>query len=392
MAFKFIDLFSGIGGFHVALKKLGGECVFASEINQDAVDVYKKNFQMEVYGDITKIDLEKIPHADLLTAGFPCQSFSKAGFQNGFSDKTKGTLFFNIKEILSYFVNIKQPIKYILLENVKNLTTHDKKDTWNTIINTLQKLGYIVHDYPTIMSPTDLDKPIPHSRDRVYIYGVHKSYNIDLPNIEFTKKNKNNSNLFASNILDFDVDRRYILDSNKVRIIEMWQELLDNIDFKPSFPIWGNYFLYPSDDPEQAPEWKLRIIYRNQEFYREYKTYIDKWAEKYNFWNLKPTFQKLEWQCQEDCTRLNETILQFRPSGLRAKRPSFIPALVAISQVPIIYYQDNYRKLTPRECARLQSFPDSFKISENDYQAYKQFGNTVNVGVVEYIARKLLEV
>ncbi|BCR35704.1 DNA cytosine methyltransferase [Mariniplasma anaerobium] len=392
MAFTFIDLFSGIGGFHIALKKLGGECVFASEIDQNAVEVYKNNFQMEVHGDITKIDLNKIPYADLLAGGFPCQSFSKAGLQNGFNDNTKGTLFFNIKEILSHFVNNHKPIKYVLLENVKNLTTHDKQDTWNTIIRILKELGYIIHDYPMIMSPTDLEIPIPQSRDRVYIYGIHESYNVKLPNIEFTKKNKNNSNLFDSNILEIEVDQQYNLDDNKVKLIEMWQEFLDNIEFKPSFPVWGNYFHYPSNNPEQAPEWKLRIISRNQEFYQEYKTYIDKWAQKYDFWNLKPTFQKLEWQCQEDCTRLNETILQFRPSGLRAKRPTFIPALVAISQIPIIYYQNNYRKLTPRECARLQSFPDSFKISNIDTQAYKQFGNTVNVGVVEYIAKRLLEV
>ena len=176
MAFTFIDLFSGIGGFHLALKKLGGKCVFASEIDQIAVNVYKDNFDMEVHGDITKIDLSTIPYADFLAGGFPCQSFSKAGYQNGFSDKTKGTLFFNIKEILSHFVQKNKPIKYILLENVKNLTTHNKQDTWNTIIKTLKSLGYIVHDYPMIMSPTDLDISIPQSRDRVYIYGIHERY------------------------------------------------------------------------------------------------------------------------------------------------------------------------------------------------------------------------
>jgi DNA (cytosine-5)-methyltransferase 1 len=391
MTFTFIDLFSGIGGFHVALKKLGGQCVFASEIDQNAVEVYKKNFQMEVHGDIAEIELSKIPYADLLAAGFPCQSFSKAGFQNGFNDKTKGTLFFNIKEILSYFVNKGKPIKYILLENVKNLTTHNKQDTWKTIISVLKDLGYIIHDYPTVMSPTDLEIPIPHSRDRVYIYGIHEKYNIKLPNIEFTRKNKNNSKLFSSDILEIEVEQQYLIDKDKIKIIEMWQELLDNIDFKPSFPVWGNYFRYPSNNPEHAPEWKLRIISRNQDFYQEHKHYIDEWAQKYDFWKLRPTFQKLEWQCQEDCKRLDETILQFRPSGLRAKRPTFIPTLVAISQVPVIYYQSNYRKLTPRECARLQSFPESFKISDNVTQAYKQFGNTVNVGVVEYIAKRLLE-
>jgi len=392
MAFTFIDLFSGIGGFHTALKKIGGECVFASEIDNDAIEVYRNNFNIEVCGDITTIDYNKIPNADLLAAGFPCQAFSKAGSQNGFNDKTKGTLFFNIKEILSYFVEIGKPIKYILLENVKNLTSHNKQDTWKTIIRVLRDLGYIVHDYPMIMSPTDLEVPIPQSRDRVYIYGVHKSYNTSLPNIEFTKKNKNNTKLFDSNILDNEVSSKYMLDNDKVKIIEMWQELLENIDYKPSFPIWGNYFKYPQNNPEQAPDWKLKIISRNKEFYLEYKDFIDKWAKKYDFWNLKPTFQKFEWQCQEDCKSLKETIMQFRPSGLRAKKPTFVPALVAIAQIPVIFHKNKYRKLTPRECARLQSFPDSFIISQNDSKAYKQFGNTVNVDVVEYIAKRLLGV
>lgn len=392
MTFKFIDLFSGIGGFHLALSNLGGKCVFASEIDKFAIQVYENNFNMKVDGDITKIDLAKIPYADLLAAGFPCQSFSKAGFQNGFKDKTKGTLFFNIKEILSHFVSLGRPIKYILLENVKNLTTHNKGDTWLTILTTLRDLGYLVHDYPTIMSPTDLDKPIPHSRDRVYIYGIHKSFNIKLPNIEFTRKNKNKSSLFKSNILENQVDNKYIIDQEKVDLIQMWQELLNKINFKPSFPVWGNYFHYASDNPEGAPDWKLRIIARNQDFYEEHKKMIDAWADKYNFWEKKPTFKKLEWQCQDECSSLNETILQFRPSGLRAKKPTFIPALVAISQIPIIYFNGKYRQLTPRECARLQSFPESFRIDSNDAQAYKQFGNTVNVGVAEYIASRLLGV
>lgn len=391
MVFTFMDLFSGIGGFHQALKSIGGKCLFASEIDPYAVEVYKKNYKFEVNEDITKVKLDDIPYTDLLAAGFPCQSFSKAGSQNGFKDKTKGTLFFNIKEILKHFIESGNPIKYILLENVKNLATHDNGETWKTIRKTLRELGYLIHDYPLVMSPTDLDKAIPQSRDRVFIYGIHKSYGIALPNIEFTRKNKNGVLLNNSEILEINVDIKYNIDESKIKIIEMWQDLLDKLDFKPSFPIWGNYFKYPNSNPENCPDWKLRIISRNRDFYTDYKNIIDSWADKHEFWDLKNSFKKLEWQCQDEYEKLSDTILQFRPSGLRAKKPTFVPALVAIAQVPIIYKDKCYRKLTPRECARLQSFPDDFIICNNDSQAYKQFGNSVNVEVVKYIARRLLE-
>ena len=173
----------------------------------------------------------------------------------------------------------------------------------------------------------------------------------------------------------------------------MWQELLDYLTVKPSFPIWGNYFHYNLNlDPEKCPNWKKAMIERNQDFYEKNKDFIEKWAKKYDFWNLKSTYQKFEWQCQDEYSNLTETILQFRPSGLRAKKPTFVPALVAINQIPIIYQNNVFRKLTPRECARLQSFPETFKICEIDSQAYKQFGNSVNVRVVEYIAKILLGV
>jgi len=397
MNFTYIDLFAGIGGFHQALSNIGGQCVFASEIDSFAKDVYENNYHMKVAGDITRIPLETIPQADLLCAGFPCQSFSKAGYQNGFEDKTKGTLFFYVKKILKYFYENGKPIKYVLLENVRNLVSHNGGNTWRVIIDTLEELGYHVHNYPTIMSPTDLDPQVPHSRDRVFIYGIHKKYSkkIDLPDIgnAFVRRNKNNILLSKSKILDKKVDVKYVLDDDKSRCINMWQELLDHLTVKPSFPIWGNYFHYDlNTDPEKCPNWKKAMIERNQDFYRENQNFIDKWAKKYDFWNLKSTYQKFEWQCQDEYNNLKETILQFRPSGLRAKKPTFVPALVAINQIPIIYQNNVFRKLTPRECARLQSFPETFEICEIDSQAYKQFGNSVNVKVVEYVSRVLLGV
>ena len=131
--FKFIDLFCGIGGFHQAMSELGGECVYASDIDPECRRIYKLNYGIEPDGDITKVKEEDIPAHDVLCAGFPCQSFSKAGKRLGFDDPTRGTLFFDILRILKYH----QP-KYALLENVRNLAGHDNGNTWKVIHDALE--------------------------------------------------------------------------------------------------------------------------------------------------------------------------------------------------------------------------------------------------------------
>ena len=135
--FKFIDLFCGIGGFHQAMNSLGGECVFASDIDEDCRKTYKANYGITPAGDITKIDAASIPTHDVLCGGFPCQAFSKAGNRLGFDDPTKGTLFFDICRIIEYH----HP-KYVLLENVRNLASHDHGNTWKIIHDKLDNLGY----------------------------------------------------------------------------------------------------------------------------------------------------------------------------------------------------------------------------------------------------------
>jgi DNA (cytosine-5)-methyltransferase 1 len=138
ISFKFIDLFAGIGGFHIALKNLGGECVFASDINEECQKTYQINFDILPSGDITKVNLADIPKCDILCAGFPCQPFSISGKQKGFED-TRGNLFFNIIEIAS-----TKDIPILFLENVKHLVHHDGGNTFKVIIRTLQESGYRV--------------------------------------------------------------------------------------------------------------------------------------------------------------------------------------------------------------------------------------------------------
>ena len=159
--FTFIDLFAGIGGFHQAAKALGGSCVFASEIDPHAQKAYAANYNLQPYGDITKIDATDIPDHDMLFAGFPCQAFSIIGAMKGFDD-TRGTLFFDIARILE-----EKKTNMFILENVKQLSTHDKGKTLDIILKTLESLGYKV--YWKVLNA--LDFGLPQKRERTIIVG-----------------------------------------------------------------------------------------------------------------------------------------------------------------------------------------------------------------------------
>lgn len=169
--FKFIDLFAGIGGIRIPFDKLGGECVFSSEIDPYCQQVYEANFGEKPQGDITKIDPKSIPDHDILLGGFPCQAFSIIGKQQGFAD-TRGTLFFSIEQILKE----KQP-RAFLLENVKQLFTHDGGRTYKIIHAKLEELGYSVHT--KILN--SLDFGVPQKRERTYIVGFLKKTDFEFP-------------------------------------------------------------------------------------------------------------------------------------------------------------------------------------------------------------------
>lgn len=383
--FKFIDLFSGIGGFHQALENLGGECVFASDIDRCAIDSYKENYGLDADCDIRDVKEETIPKHEVLCAGFPCQAFSKAGHQKGFEDKTRGTLFFEIIRILKHH---KTP--YFILENVRNLAAHDNGNTWNIIKNSLQEIGYVITENPIIISPHQLG--VPQLRERVVILGVHNSLGIKEIKVEVPTKDKSEVNFLTSGIIeDGLVDQKYYISEHEEMVLNCWDEFIKGIKEKViGFPIWSSEFGQNYDYTELGyPSWKMNFIKKSRELYENNKEFIDKWLKKWN--NLKEftmTEQKLEWQCGEDCASIWDALIQFRPSGIRVKRPNVFPALVAMVQIPIIGRVK--RRLTPREAARLQSFPDKFICNRNDHQAYKQFGNAVNVKVIEYMANILL--
>lgn len=386
-SFKFIDLFCGIGGFHQAMKSLGGECVFASDIDEDCRKTYEVNYGITPVGDITKIEAADIPPHDVLCGGFPCQAFSKAGNRLGFDDPTKGTLFFDICRILKYH----HP-KYVLLENVRNIASHDHGKTWNVIHDKLEELGYNLLPEPVIFSPHYLG--IPQHRERVYIMCIRKDIGKVHP-FTFTKEQIIPCTI--NSILQDDGEipniKEYRISSDLEDLINLWNEFIRNIKIEklPSFPVWSDRLsdLDTTEDLSQYPLWKRNFILKNNELYVNNRQFIDGWLKRARknplFFGAKA---KLEWQAgQTKNPDIWEQIFQFRPSGIRIKVNTYFPALVAIVQTSIIGSKKRF--LTPRECARLQSFPENFLPDVKQQQAYKQFGNAVNVECVKLFARHM---
>ena len=386
--FRFVDLFCGIGGFHQAMTSLGGKCVFACDIDNDCRKTYHANYGIMPAGNIKEIDAADIPPHDVLCAGFPCQSFSKAGNRLGFSDAAKGTLFFDIIRILKHH----KP-GYALLENVRNLASHDHGNTWRVIHDLLEDSGYNLLPRPIIFSPHCIG--IPQHRERVYIICVRKDLGC-VPEFHFDKRNMPECNV--NSILQDDSEipdiGRYKLSDGQVQLLRLWDEFISGIKCRrlPGFPVWTEWLCEPDngEDMTQYPKWKQNFIRKNNELYLDNKAFIDAWLAKAHgcplFFGAKA---KLEWQAgQVENPTLFDNILQMRPSGIRVKPSTYFPALVAITQTSII--GSRLRFLTPRECARLQSFPDTFQPDVTEAQAYKQLGNSVNVECVRLFAKFML--
>lgn len=326
-AFKFIDLFAGIGGIRMAFEVHGGKCVFTSEWNPWAQKTYLANFPSSSHtlaGDITKIDERDIPHHDVLLAGFPCQPFSIAGVSkknalgraHGFADETQGTLFFDVARIIA----AKRPAAF-LLENVKNLVSHDKGNTFRVIKNVLEKdLSYHIH-YKVI----DGAHFVPQHRERILIVGFRQK-------------------------TDFD-----------------WNDMV----LPESRPTLSS-ILHPQDGREQADghytvgsQAKVNARYTlTPKLWAYLKSYAAKHKAAgngfgYGLVRSDSVARTLSARYYKDGSEI------LISQGAR-KRP---------------------RRLTPRECARLMGFPDHFVIPVSDTQAYKQFGNSVVMPVMREVAR-----
>lgn len=388
--FKFIDLFAGIGGFHQAMTRLGGTCVYASEINPETAKTYENNYGINPLSDITKVNPEDIPQFDVLCAGFPCQSFSKAGQRKGFQD-ARGVLFFDIVRILQYHNLMYNSPTYVILENVRNLVSHDRGNTWKRIRQELDNLGYNVIENPMIVSPHYLG--IPQLRERAVIVAVKKDY-FDKPiNIAIKPKPKNSCSI--DSVLVNKNTKEYKLQSFRLteyeeKVLKIWDDFIHGIKRKIiGFPVWSDEFL-KNTDTSKFPQWKKEFVDKNKALYLENKEFIDKWYVANNkLKDIKKTHRKFEWQVNGTIDSVFDGIIQFRPSGVRVKQPTEFPALVAMVHVPIIGKQKRY--LTPREAANLQSFSQDFKIDNNMRLAYKQFGNAVNVDVIYTVFKMFVD-
>ena len=320
--FKFIDLFAGIGGFRLAMQKLGGKCVFTSEWDKEAQKTYLANFGEVPFGDITKEETKKyIPdNFDVLCAGFPCQAFSIAGKRGGFED-TRGTLFFDVAEIIKR----KKP-KAIFLENVKGLRNHNGGKTLDTILNVLRNdLGYYVPE-PKIINAKDFG--VPQNRERIYIVGFRKDQKITA--FEYPKPTGKKVS-FAKVKEKKVVPTRYYLSTQYLQTLHNHRE---------RHASKGNGFgfeIIPDDGVSNA------VVCGGMG--RERNLVID------------------------------NRITDFTPE----------------TKIKGVVNREGIRKMTPREWARLQGFPNDYLIPVADASAYRQFGNSVAVPAIQATAAKVLE-
>lgn len=316
--YTFIDLFARIGGFHYAFESFGATCVFASEIDKKAAHTYTANHGITPAGDITKIAAPDIPQHDILCGGFPCQAFSVSGKQKGFED-TRGTLLFDIARI----VDFHRP-KVLLLENVKNFVRHDEGKTLQTVLKTLENLGYKVHYQILNTSKFGL----PQNRERVYIVG-------------------------------FD------------------QKQVSNPTF--SFPTTS----VPSslqDLLEKAPK-EAKIIERSDVFY--HKNYEPK---QDLFGNIVIPNRPIQ---LGKINKGGQGERIYHPAGHAITLSAYGGGVG--SKTGIYKVNGILRKLSPRECARVQGFPESFILPERKTEAYKQFGNSVSINTLQYIIKEIIK-
>ena len=307
--FTFIDLFAGIGGMRLAFEQAGGKCVYSNEWNKYSQQTYFANFGEQPDGDITQVNENDIPDHDILVAGFPCQPFSIAGVSKkqslgratGFEDKTQGTLFFDICRILK----AKRP-KAFMLENVKNLCSHDKGRTFKVITESLDEL-----DYDVFYQVLDGQNYVPQHRERILIVGFDRKRYGDKVDFEF-KLTPVEPKPVMRNILETDVDDKYTLSD------KLWNYLQN---YAEKHKAAGNGFGYGIADPDGVARTLSARYFKDG------------------------------------------------------------------SEILIEQPGKNPRRLTPRECARLQGFPESFKIPVSDTQAYKQFGNSVVVPLMSNVAQ-----
>ena len=394
---KFIDLFSGIGGFHKGLLNAGGfECVFASEINIELQKLYYKNFGIQPEGDIRKIHEVDIPKHDILCAGFPCQPFSLAGKKTGYKCLNSGKLIKDVLRITKYHLP-----NFLILENVPNILNIENGKFWKFIKSSLNKLGYEV--IYKIISPLDIG--IPQNRSRIFILSFKNTNHFkrfNWPNNKKTMKSLNSILICSSN------HRK--VEPEKVLQVQHWQNLLNNCKVKhlsslsivapemgATYPLdfrnfrlkdmytyrgaygkkikkcssWNNLFDHmPSyvKNQHKVPDWLRESVIYTRKLYEKNNFFLNSWKKEinknYNSWQI------LEWRGKNNKYILSEHILQFRASGIRVLKSDKIPSLIAMTstQRPIIGSEMRY--ISKFEAAKLQNLDSLDHLPENEISAF----------------------
>jgi DNA (cytosine-5)-methyltransferase 1 len=369
MSLTYIDLFCGIGGFHQALNRVGATCVHACDIDKDCREIYKLNYGIDPVDNVKSLDPNHMPDFDILCGGFPCQAFSQGGHKKCFDDE-RGLLFDEIIRI----AKVKQP-KFMFLENVKHILRVSEGKVIDYIQKKIKEAGYTLQ----LLKISPHEYGIPQQRERIYFVCVRNDLYlgpVTLPEFHGT--------IQFDAFLDKTVDPKYLLQGDLLEVLEAWDEMVKVFKpgekISPTIMMHDAYKNYSEEKMATFPKWKQEYVTKNKPLLTKYEPQFRAFYEKHkSLLQKKETYGKLEWQTGE--IKANESIfnhfIQLRQSGIRVKKGHYFPTLVAISQIPI--YGKEKRYITPRECARLQSFPDSFQLSPSDKKSYKQLGNSVNV-------------
>lgn len=450
---RFVDLFAGLGGFHLALSRLGHECVFASEIKPKLQKLYRQNFPgVHIEGDITKVDVRSIPQHDILCGGFPCQPFSFSGKKQGFEDEQgRGNLFDEICRVLSYH----HP-KYIFLENVSALPGHDGGRTWSIIKQKLKHLGYDIDG--RVFSPHEFG--VPQHRPRFYIVGMLRDENgrSGMRKFHFPQPDEKLVCDVRTLVDPLDNDGLQPVRRALHPVFDAWQEFVYNVTerdgYMPSHCIFTMEFGadYEFEDTPPAfqtverlrgrrgeygkvlqgdtieelveglpfymqkmkyedtyPEFKKVLIRQNRALYERHKDWIDPWMKK--IMEYPRTQRMLEWSTNQDWNFKNH-VIQLRPSGIRVRSLNYVPTItLCTTSTPILpwveyppngavdkknrpYVPDDFRwgrYISHSEAAKLQSMQELEYTGLSRLQKFQALGNAVNVDVVELIARRLIK-
>jgi len=380
----FVDLFAGIGGFHIAMKTINEDsnCVLACEIDKNCNDLYNQNFSIEPLFDIRDVDVKNIPPFQILFAGFPCQPFSQGGKQMGFTDRIRGTLFFEIMRIVEHH----NPT-YILLENVANIINHDNGYTFKVIQENLIKNGYELTTNPLILSPSDFGIPI--HRKRAYILArKNQKFENDFQ-VKSIYQNKENGNAMDFYKFKDLPDNSLKLTEYEISVLNMWDDFKRGvISDSFGFPIWIEEL--NSKKPIKSKYlWKDVFIRKNKALYDNNRDFIDGWLKKHkpHKWITNKSHMKFEWQAN-NLNSVFDGLIQFRPSGVRISSLNKFNTLVAMGHSQII--GPHKRRLSINELKQLQAFPDHIRISDSRSMASKQLGNSVHVDVVTEVIKYLI--